>query len=226
MRRLRTGMIDSIRMTGRRGLHPVVAVACALMVAFLLVPTALTAIALGLGLVPLPYDLLLVLQRLPVVFPMHMVASGLALIFIPITAFARHRRKIHRALGRMTAVFVVVGGLTALPVALASEATAVARAGLFAQGLVWLALISMAVAAIRRRDAARHAALMVAMAAVASGAVWLRLVMAVAAAFNPPFAATYGVAAWVCWMVPLALTQAHLVTNRWDAYRLARRISA
>jgi len=168
--------------------------------------------ALGLGLAPLPYDLLLVLQRLPIVFPMHMIASGLALILIPITAFARHRRQTHRMLGRATAICVVVGGLTALPVALASEAVAAARVGLFAQGLVWLALIIMAVAAIRRGDAARHAALMVAMAAVTSGAVWLRLVMAIAAAVNLPFEATYGVAAWACWMVPLALTQARLLT--------------
>jgi fatty acid desaturase len=219
-------MIDSIRMTGRRGLHPVVAVACALMVAFLVVPTALIAIALGLGLAPLPYDLLLVLQRLPIVFSMHMIASGLALILIPITAFARHRRKTHRMLGRVTAACVVVGGLTALPVALASEAVAAARAGLFAQGLVWLALITTAVAAIRRGDAARHAALMVAMAAVASGAVWLRLVMAIAAACQLPFEVTYGVAAWACWLVPLAVTQAHLLTNRSNVDQLARRIAA
>jgi len=184
------------------------------MVAFLLIPTALIAMALGLGLAPLPYDLLMVLQRLPIVFPTHMIASGLALILIPITAFARHRPKTHRALGRVTAACVVVGGLTALPVALASEAAAAARAGLFAQGLVWLALIIVAVAAIRRGDVARHAALMVAMAAVASGAVWLRLVMAIAAAFNLPFEATYGVGAWACWMVPLALTQMPRLINR------------
>jgi hypothetical protein len=213
-------------MTGRRGLRAVLAAISALMVAFLLVPTALVAVALGLGLAPLPYDLFVVLQRLPIVFPTHMIASGLALILIPITAFARHRRQAHRALGRVTAVCVVVGGLTALPVALASEAGAAARAGLFTQGVVWLALITVAVAAIRRGDAARHAALMIAMAAVASGAVWLRLFMAIAAAGSLPLEATYGIAAWVCWMLPLALTQMHLLTNRWDVHRLARRIPA
>ena len=72
------------------------------------------AIASGLGLAPLPYDLLLVLRQLPIVFTTHMIASGLALILIPITAFARHRRKTHRMLGRVTAACVVVGGVTAL----------------------------------------------------------------------------------------------------------------
>jgi hypothetical protein len=129
-------------------------------------------------------------------------------------------------LGRVTAACVVVGGLTALPVALASEAVAAARAGLFAQGLVWLALITLAVAAIRRGDAARHAALMVAMAAVTSGAVWLRLVMAIAVACKLPFEATYGVAAWACWLLPLALTQARLPTNRRSVRRFAHRVPA
>jgi hypothetical protein len=205
-------MLDLTPITRRR-LHAVVAAISALIVAVLLVPTALMAIALGLGLAPLPYDLLLVLRQLPIVFATHMIASGLALILIPITAFARRHRQTHRVLGRLTAVSVVIGGLTALPVAAASEAVAAARAGLFTQGVVWLALISMAVAAIRRGDAARHATLMIAMAAVASGAVWLRLVMAVAVARHLPFETIYGVAAWACWVVPLALTQLRLANR-------------
>jgi uncharacterized membrane protein YozB (DUF420 family) len=87
----------------------------------------------------------------------------------------------------MAAVAVVIGGLTALPVALASEATATARAGLFTQGLVWLALLAFAVSAIRRGDVARHARFMLAMTAVASGAIWLRLVtLAISVGFVRP----------------------------------------
>jgi hypothetical protein len=134
-----------------------------------------------------------------------MIASGAALILIPIAAFARPRRGIHRALGRMAAVAVVIGGLTALPVALASEATATARAGLFTQGLVWLALLAFAVSAIRRGDVARHARFMLAMAAVASGAIWLRLVTFAAISVGVPFEQVYAGAAWTCWLVPLGV---------------------
>ena len=75
-----------------------------------------------------PTSSFVVLQRLPWVFPLHMIASGLALILIPIAAFARPWRGVHRAAGRMAAAAVIIGGLTALPVALASEADgAVAR---------------------------------------------------------------------------------------------------
>ena len=117
-----------------RRLPSAAAIILALTLSLLVLPAALVAITLGLGLRPLPYELFVVLQRLPLVFPLHMIASGLALILIPIAAFARPWRGVHRAAGRLAAAAVVIGGLTALPVALASEATAVARAGLFTQG--------------------------------------------------------------------------------------------
>jgi Predicted membrane protein (DUF2306) len=181
------------------------AVVLLLMFLLLVLPAALVAIVLGFGLRPLPHKLFVVLQRLPVAFPLHMIASGAALILIPIAAFARHRRGIHRALGRMAAVAVMIGGLTALPVALASEAAVTARAALFTQGLVWLALLAFAVAAIRHGDVARHARFMLAMAAVASSAIWLRLVTFTATAADLPFEQVYAAAAWACWLVPLGV---------------------
>jgi hypothetical protein len=174
-----------------------------LILALLALPAALIAIASGLGLLPLPYPLALVLRRLPQVFPLHMLASGLALILIPIAAAVRHDRRIHRPIGRIAAICVCVGAVTALAVAVASEASLATRAGFFAQGLVWLALLVAAVVAIRRHDRARHARLMLAMAAVASGAVWLRPVLSGAVALELPFDTVYSIAAWLCWMIPL-----------------------
>jgi hypothetical protein len=198
-------MTDLPYLSGHRRLPSVAAIILALILSLLVLPAALVAIALGLGLRPLPYELFLVLQRLPLVFPLHMIASGLALILIPIAAFARPWRGVHRAAGLLAAAAVVIGGLTALPVALASEATAMARAGLFAQGLVWLALLAAAVAAIRCGAVARHARVMLAMAAVASGAIWLRLVMFAANTAGLPFEPAYAAATWACWLIPLAI---------------------
>ena len=196
---------------GRRFKPSRVVVLLGFIVALLGLPAALVALALGFGLLPLPYQLFVVLQRLPIVFPLHMVASGLALILIPIAAFTRHRRGVHRAAGRAAAACVVVGGLTALFVALASEASVVARSGFFVQGLTWLALLAMAVTAIRHGDRAQHARLMIAMASVASGALWLRLVMTIATANALPIGTIYGIAAWACWLVPLCIVLALFV---------------
>ncbi len=179
------------------------AVVAGLIIAILVAPTAGTAIAIGSGLLPLPDVLLLVRQKLPLAFPLHMIASGLALIFIAIAAAARHRRGAHRTIGRIAVLCVLIGGLTALPVALASEAGPIAQAGFFAQGIVWLALLIAAVIAIRCGDAQRHARLMMAMAAVASGAIWLRLALWLALALQLPFEASYALAAWTAWLLPL-----------------------
>lgn len=195
--------VDLAHVEGRRLTPSWAIVVLGFIVVLLGLPTALFALALGFGLLPLPYQLFVVLQRLPVAFPLHMIASGLALILIPIAAITRHRRGVHRAAGRAAAVCVVVGGLTALLVALASEASALARAGFFTQGVTWLALVAAAVTAIRRGDRTRHARLMIAMAAVASGALWLRLVMIVAAETGLPIETIYGLAAWACWLIPL-----------------------
>ena len=204
-RLLPTAMDDAAHRTAGLGPLPIISL---LMFCLLAIPTGLLAIALGFGWLPLPYELSVVLHRLPIAFPLHMIASGVALILIPFAAFARQRSALHRTIGRIAAIAVAVGGITALLVALASTAPLPARAGFFTQAVVWLALLAAAVVAIRRGDRHRHAFCMIAMSAVATGAIWLRLCMAAAHAVELPFSPTYGVASWACWLLPLALATA------------------
>lgn len=184
-----------------RGIHPRAMIA-GLVIAILVAPTAGTAIAIESKLLPLPDALLLVRQKLPLAFPFHMIASGLALIFIAIAAATRQRRGFHRAVGRVAALCILIGGLTALPVALASEAGPIAQAGFFAQSVVWLLILTAAVKAIRLGHVKQHARLMMAMAAVASGAIWLRLALWLAVVLQLPFEMSYALAAW---LLPLGL---------------------
>jgi hypothetical protein len=184
------------------------------MFVLLVVPTGLFAVASGLGWVALPYELYLVSRRVPHAFSAHMAASGLALMSIPIAIFVRKLRGPHRAVGRIAAASVVIGGLTALPVALASEAHPIARAGFFAQAIVWLILVVNAFVAIRSREVARHRQLMLCVAAVASGAIWLRLATATTVSTGSPFAAVYATAAWLSWLVPLAIAATWALRDR------------
>jgi hypothetical protein len=179
----------------------------ALAVAFVLlaIPTGLVALGEGAGHLPLPFNLHLTNQRLPGIFKLHMLASGAALVLIPLVIAVRRSRRWHRPLGRITAVFVILGALSSFPVAWESSSVTLARAGFAAQGTAWLALLVAGVMAIRRRNIERHAALMLAMAAVASGAIWVRLTTAVATSYDLPFDAIYGCAAWAGWLVPWAL---------------------
>ena len=172
-------------------------------------PVGLVAIGSGTGIIALPYEMFELAGRAPIVFPAHMVSSALALLLAPVVIIVRQRPKLHRPLGRLLGGFVVIGGLTALPVALMSHSTPWARAGFFVQGLVWLYLLGAAYAAIRARDIQRHARLMIAMVAVTTGAVWFRVMTGTAIALNLPFEPIYALSAWIGWMAPLALVLAN-----------------
>jgi Predicted membrane protein (DUF2306) len=182
-----------------------VRIAILFIIAFLIIPVGVVAIGSGTGLIALPYQMFELACRAPILFPVHMVSSALALLFAPIVIAFRDRPELHKPLGRLLGAFVVIGGLTALPVAVMSHSPLLARAGFFAQGLVWLYLLATAFVAIRRRDVRRHAHLMMAMVAVTTGAVWFRVMTGTAIALYLPFDPVYGLAAWIGWMAPLAI---------------------
>ncbi|MEI9902244.1 MAG: DUF2306 domain-containing protein [Hyphomicrobium sp.] len=161
----------------------------------LAVPTGIVAVSQGAGAIALPYNLFLVDQRLPGIFKLHMLASGAALLLIPLVIALRRTSAWHRPLGYVTAVCVLLGALTALPVALYSHSALMARAGFMAQGIAWLGLIALGVMAVRRRRYGEHARLMLAMAAVASGALWVRLTTTLATGYDLPFDVVYSCAA-------------------------------
>lgn len=180
-----------------------------MLIVLLIVPIGVVAIGSGLGLIALPYQMFELVSRAPLLFPAHMIASALALLLAPLVFAVRRYPEFHRPLGRLLGVFVVIGGLTALPVAVMSHSPIGARAGFFVQGVVWMSLLLAAVQAIREHHVERHARLMLAMVAVTSGAVWFRILTGAAIVLKLPFDAAYVFAAWAGWMVPLALVSAY-----------------
>jgi hypothetical protein len=176
----------------------------AIIFTLLAVPVAFTALGAVFGWLLLPYELFVIKERLPIIFTIHMSASGTALLLFPFV-FATIGSRLHKYLGRIAAGLVLVGGLAALPVAFASVASPVAQVGFFMQGVTWISFDVVAFIAIYRSDAVQHGWLMLAMASVASGAIWLRFVMLALIHFHIPFVQGYSVAAWVCWLSPLVL---------------------
>ncbi|MDX2309391.1 MAG: DUF2306 domain-containing protein [Hyphomicrobium sp.] len=168
------------------------------------VVVAFVALGSGAGIIALPFEMWLLDQALPVVFRLHMLASAIALLLLPVVIGLRGCPELHRKTGWLLGAFVVIGGLTSLPVAIASHSGAVARLGFLVQGLVWLGLFAAAIVAIRRNERAAHAVLMLAMTAVTTGAVWFRLITGSAIWLDLPFEAAYAAAAWLGWLLPLA----------------------
>ena len=152
--------------------------AAGLICAALAAAVGVTGLLEATGAVEMPMALEPLALRLPKIFPLHMAAGAAALLLIVAALALRRRPALHRPAGRLALVAVMIGGAAALPSALSSSASTVARAGFFAQGVVWLLLAALGYAAIRTRKIALHRAAMLAMAATAFGAVVLRLMLA------------------------------------------------
>ena len=167
--------------------------------------TAGVALAEIVGLLPLAEALEVLVARLPVVFPVHMLTGALALAALPVVIALRHRPRWHRPAGRVALTLTAIAGLTALPSAMMSTAGPVVRAGLFAQGCVWLVLGAAGFAAIRAGRRALHMRLMLCMASVAFGAVILRLMLQASVLLELDFEQSYACIAWAAWLGPLAL---------------------
>ena len=153
-----------------------------------------------------PEALAIKVELLPWLFPLHMIAGGLVLLLIPATLLVRRHARWHRPLGRITALVVLVAGVTAFPVALIAPVTPVSAWGFAAQGAVWLVFLGIGLRNIRLRRPRAHRAAMLLMAATTTGAIFFRVYLALWAIFGEQrdFVLFYSIDAWVAWLGPLA----------------------
>ena len=165
----------------------------------------IAALGSAIGTPALPQPLADLDQRLPSIFKIHMVASGLALFILPWVLFLRHQRSLHRVLGRICAGLLFIGAAASVPSALQSAAMPLARVGFFTQGLLCLTFVVGAVRAVRSRNIEQHARLMLGVSALVFGAVILRIMMALAMWLGSPFDLTYAALAWLSWLIPLLM---------------------
>lgn len=151
-----------------------------------------------------PEALAIKIEILPLIFPIHMVTGGLSLLLVPITIFARINAW-HKFWGRLTAVDIMLAGLTAPFVAWAAPVTFVSAAGFTAQACVWLGLLMAGIWNVRNGRLAAHQTCMLMVAAVTSGALLFRIFLAVWAGYgnHHSFNNFYALNAWIAWTLPL-----------------------
>jgi uncharacterized membrane protein YozB (DUF420 family) len=170
--------------------------------------TALHAISESWDNEGFPEALTLKLELMPLIFPLHMVTGGLALLLVPVTLMLRGTSwppMWHKRFGRITALDVTVAAITAVPVALNEPITPISAAGFTAQAFAWMLLLGLGLWHIRNNRIAQHRACMLMMAAVTSGAVFFRIWLALWTALGPReyFDEFYGINAWIAWGLPL-----------------------
>ena len=174
-------------------------------IALFVIRTALKALRSPWLVDDFPEALAIKVELLPWLFPLHMLAGGLVLLLIPMTLLVRRRPRWHRPLGRISALTVLIAGLSAVPVALVAPVTRVSAWGFAAQGLVWLVLLGLGLRNIRLRRLAAHRAAMLLMATTTTGAIFFRVYLALWAIFGNfrHYEAFYAADAWIAWTLPL-----------------------
>lgn len=170
--------------------------------------TAFKALRAPLVIDDFPEELLVKAELLPVLFPIHMVTGGLALLLVPGALLLSPRPRWHRPVARLAALDVLLAGLTAFPVAWVEPVTVTSALGFSAQGALWLVLLARGIWHIRSGNRAAHRACMVLMTAATSGAIFFRVYLALFALYGSyrfylPF---YAIDAWAAWGLPTALT--------------------
>lgn len=140
----------------------------------------------------------------------HALASSVALLtgvwqFLPLGT--RRRGAVHRWLGRVYLVAVLVGWVASVPIAAHAETGAVASAGFLLLGVVWVGTSAVAYVTIRRGQVEAHRQWMIRSYALTAAAISLRLILPAEMATGIPFPIAYPVVAWACWLVNIAAAE-------------------
>lgn len=118
---------------------------------------------------------------------------------------------VHRWLGRLYVVAVIVGAVGAGMLAPASKEGIVTHLGFGALAIAWLGTTIAAYRAVRRRDLISHRRWMLRSYALTFAAVTLRVYVPLSQILGLPLGTSYQVISWLCWVPNLLLVEMFLV---------------
>ena len=163
----------------------------------------------------LPPDILANLFARPFLY-IHAGCAATALIVGPFQFSRSLRRRylnVHRILGRLYVLSCLVGGLAAMPIALASTAGPIVQSGLFVLAIFWLVINSNGWRLAVAGRIAEHKAWMVRSFALTFAAVTLRLTIVMLPRLGVSFMTAYRLSAWSAWVPNLLLVEAWMWYN-------------
>ncbi|WP_223787125.1 DUF2306 domain-containing protein [Marinicella meishanensis] len=145
------------------------------------------------------------------VVPMHFYASGLALLLVPwqLSSWLRQRAvRMHRLLGLLYVVAVLLGGIAGLLMALQADGGWVAQLGFFSLAVLWLYCTGMAYVSILKGQVLAHQQWMYRSMALTCAGITLRLFLGLGlGVMQWPFLTVYVPTAWLCWTLNLAVCE-------------------
>lgn len=147
----------------------------------------------------------------------HLLGGPLALAVgaFQLSAAIRNRfLKLHRWLGRLYVVAVMVGGVAGLALAVRSQGGLPAHFGFGLLAIGWLASTGIAYRRIRRGDQTAHRAWMLRSYSLTFAAVTLRIYLPLSQVAGLEFEPAYQAISWLCWVPNLLVVEWLLVRGR------------
>jgi hypothetical protein len=146
----------------------------------------------------------------------HIFFAPVALALLPLQFSARlraRRRGLHRWLGRVYAVSILIAGIAGLTLGFTTAEGPVAASGLMALAAVWLGTTALAVWHAVNRRIALHRAWMIRSAALTLAAVTLRIYLPIGG-LTVGYEASYPVICWLCWVPNLTTAEWFLTREK------------
>lgn len=112
----------------------------------------------------------------------------------------RKRLQLHRNLGKIYVVSVLISGLCGVCIAFYATGDYITMFGFLGLGVVWLYTTGSAYVAIRKGDVALHQGMMIYSYAACFAAVTLRIWLPLLTIAFGAFLPAYKVVAWLCWV--------------------------
>jgi uncharacterized membrane protein len=150
----------------------------------------------------------------------HAVFSSIALltgVWQFSSSLRRSRIGVHRWMGRVYCVAVLLGWLTSIPIAMHANFGAIPSAGFLALGAAWIVSTACGYFTIRRGEIALHRQWMMRSYALTAAAITLRLYLPVFPLMGMSFATSYRLIAWLCWVPNLLLVEWMIQRQRMNA---------
>ena len=149
-------------------------------------------------------------QLRPIAFFAHVIFAPVALALVPFQLWQglRNRRPIvHRVLGRLYGLAILISGASGLWLAATTMAGPVAAFGFGLLAVLWLGTTGRGISLAIRGDRVAHRRWMIRSIALTLAAVTLRIQIPMGMMLDIPFDTAYPAIAWLCWVPNLIVAE-------------------
>ena len=152
-------------------------------------------------------------QLRPLALYTHVLLAPAALALVPFQLWESLRRRngaLHRWLGRVYGVVILLGGLSGLWLSITTEAGAIAALGFGLLAIVWLATTAIGIALAMLGKFMHHRRWIIRSVAATLAAVTLRLLIIGSELSGWDSPGVYQTIAWLCWVPNMIVAELYL----------------